>query len=553
MTALDAPLAGKSPADAPTDSYWLRLERTLERASERLNPILVKEARQALKSRQFVVTFSLLLCFGWGWTVLGILLLCLEMGLTGVAYAPSGRFMLIGYYIVLAIPLLIVVPFSAFRSLAAEREDGTFELLSITTLSARQIVLGKLGSSLMQMLVYYSALSPCIAFTYLLRGIDIVTILLVLVYTFLASLMLSALGLLVATATRTMIWQVFLSVILLGILFAGAYMWSMFVIFFIIETPPLDDQYFWIANLACVSFYASFLLLFLEAAGSQLSFASDNRSTRLRWLMLAQQVLLIGWVLYGWRQIDETEFLMVLSGWAAVYWGVTGSMMIGESGQLSPRALRELPQSFLGRTLLTWFNPGSGTGYVFAVSNMFVCAVVALAAGVSDFAQGTADFEELLWFSVMATAYLVAYLGVVRLLLLLIRRVQHAGIALSLLLLIILLLAGAGAPFFLDLAFNEFRDSTYTVWQSTNWVRVLYECLDDNLLQEPLVPVVVLVAAGGILLLNLILAAREVEQVRQETPERVREDEQERRAARRKHDAAATWAEAKGSLDGSTL
>ena len=81
-----------------------------------------------------------------------------------------------GYYAVLSVPLLIVVPYAAFRSLAGEWEDGTFELLSITALSARQIVTGKLASAILQMMVYYSALAPCIAFTYLLRGIDIITV-----------------------------------------------------------------------------------------------------------------------------------------------------------------------------------------------------------------------------------------------------------------------------------------------------------------------------------------------------------------------------------------
>lgn len=533
MTSLEVPVPGDTGAAADSKQaaggWWERAERLLDSASERLNPILVKEARQALKSRQFVITFSLLLCFAWGWTLLGVALLAMEMGLAGVFYAPSGRFMLIGYYIVLAIPLLVVVPFSAFRSLAGEREDGTFELLSITSLSSRQIVAGKLGSAVLQMMVYYSALSPCIAFTYLLRGVDIVTILLVLTYTFLASLLLSVLGLLVATVTRSYQWQVFLSVILLGILFGAAYLWSTFIVFFTVQTPPLDDPIFWIINLACLSFYASFLLLGLEASGSQLSFASDNRSTRLRVMMLVQHVLLIGWVFYGWRQVGETEFLNVAVGWGAMYWGFMGTLMIGESAELSPRAMRGLPQSFLGRCLLTWFNPGSGTGYVFAVSNLLVCVLVALGAGLTDFAQGRSGFDNVLWFSLIVLAYVTAYLGVTRLLVLLLRKVQHAGIAVAMLLHIVLLLAGAGIPFFADLALHEFEESNYTVWQSTNWIMVLYETLDENLLTEPAVPVAVLSGAALIFLVNLILAGREVERVRQETPRRVKEDEQERR------------------------
>ena len=121
-------------------------------------------------------------------------------------------------------PLLIVVPYAAFRSLAGEREDGTFELLSITTLSARQIVLGKLGSAILQMMVYYSALAPCIAFTYLLRGIDIITIALLLAYSFMASLLLSVFGLAMATVTKARHWQVLLSVVfVMALLYAMAY------------------------------------------------------------------------------------------------------------------------------------------------------------------------------------------------------------------------------------------------------------------------------------------------------------------------------------------
>jgi hypothetical protein len=167
MTTVESPFLKESHTAPPAErsAAWDRVETSLERLGEQLNPILVKEARQALKSKQFAVTFTLLLLCGWGWSLLGIAMLS-----PGVYYAPAGPFMLVGYYFVLAVPLLVVVPFAAFRSLASEREDGTYELLSITALSPRLIVTGKLGSALLQMMVYYSALSPCIVFTYVLRG-----------------------------------------------------------------------------------------------------------------------------------------------------------------------------------------------------------------------------------------------------------------------------------------------------------------------------------------------------------------------------------------------
>ncbi len=119
-------------------SLWVdRFDRWTEWAGERTNPILIKEARQALKSHHFITSFMLLLLGAWGWSFIAIL-----AGLPEIAYNGGGRGLLIGYQWLLILPLMLIVPFSAFRSLASEREDGTFELMSITSLKARMIVTG---------------------------------------------------------------------------------------------------------------------------------------------------------------------------------------------------------------------------------------------------------------------------------------------------------------------------------------------------------------------------------------------------------------------------
>ncbi len=71
---------------------------------------------------------------------------------------------------VLGFTLAFVIPFIAFRSLSSEFEGDTLQLVSITTMKPYQIVLGKPGSAVLQMLIYLSVLAPCIMFTYLLRG-----------------------------------------------------------------------------------------------------------------------------------------------------------------------------------------------------------------------------------------------------------------------------------------------------------------------------------------------------------------------------------------------
>jgi len=110
-------------------SSLARMVTWLEAIADRANPILVKETRQSLKSRQFVLTFLVVLIACWiaSFAVVSIA--------PNVYYGAEGGSMLIVYCAILAFPLMLIVPYSAYRSLAAEQEDNTYDLLSITTLS----------------------------------------------------------------------------------------------------------------------------------------------------------------------------------------------------------------------------------------------------------------------------------------------------------------------------------------------------------------------------------------------------------------------------------
>src|SRR3954470_4485272 len=177
------------PMRARAEAVWSAIDRFLVYTGDWLNPILVKETRQALKSSQFTLTFGLVLIAGWIVTLGGV-----AFKGPRIFYAAEGGSLLACYFIVLALPLIVVVHLAAFRSLTAEREDNTYDLLSITSLKPRQIISGKLGSSVAQMAVYFSAITPCLAFTYLLRGVDLPTIAVLITYTFFWSLGLSMMG-----------------------------------------------------------------------------------------------------------------------------------------------------------------------------------------------------------------------------------------------------------------------------------------------------------------------------------------------------------------------
>ncbi len=527
---------GASDAAYPAQgTRWDRLESLLDRLSDRVNPILIKESRQAMKSRQFVITFSLLLVCAWGWSFLGVALLS-----PGIYYAPGGREMLIGYYYVLAFPLLVIVPFGAFRSLASEREDGTYELLSISTLAPGQIVGGKLGSAALQMVVYLSALSPCVAFTYLLRGVDMLLMVIVLVLVFLVSLFLSIVGLMLATLTRARHWHVVMSVAMIVGLVMAFICFSLGTVGIIGEEAiPVDQPMFWTIMAALMTGYLSIFSLVFLAASAQISFASDNRSTRLRIAMLVQYLLLVGWMSGFWFYYGEEGVLFAFIILSALHWYVMGAFMTGESRYLSPRVKRHLPKSFLGRVFLTWFFPGPATGYFFAVASMFSAAVLVVLVSIQPVLASLApstvpsivsnnDVWNLLSLTLVLFCYLVIYLGLGRLVVAVASRWTPTSVVFSFLVNIILVALGALVPLVIQFSLIGVLagGDDYTLLQVSNVFWTFMEVVDSgSIWQWPVVLVVLGPMALGVLGVNFVFSARDIVPARAAVPVRVEQDE----------------------------
>jgi hypothetical protein len=509
-----------------------RFEALLERASERLNPILVKEARQALKSKQFMTTFTLLLAFGWLWSILGLAILG-----PGVDQLSSGPQMFTGFYAILAFPLIVIVPYGAFRSLAAEREDRTFELLSIATLSAQQIVAGKLAAAVLQMTIYLSALLPCLAFTYLLQGIDIFSIVVLVGYVLLGSLAFSLIGILLATINIEKYLQMALSVAFVFAL-GGSFLFAATVAgeLMYFGRLALDQRDFWLSNAAMLTAYVTYFVLLFLAAAAQLNFASSNRSTALRVTMLVQQACLVGWMgaIWMWQEQGAGYVIIAAMTMAGIHWFVMGMFMTGESPVLSPRVKRDLPQSFLGRALLTWFNPGPGTGYMFAVSNVVAVALLALASVIFRPTTGGTVWaanlpERVIYFALLGTCYMVIYLGIGKLLLDLIQRVTPATIVHRFVVHVLLMLAGCGIPMVIELSLFDARFPGYSLLEITNPVWTLATVAGGTIINSDMsVLIVVLsIAATGVLLANLPSVVAEVRNVRIARPIRVVDEDAE--------------------------
>ena len=521
MSADDLPQSDGEP-DTPTHK-WERLDDWLSGASEWLNPILVKEARQSLKSRQFVLTFGLLLLAAWGWTALAITMLQ-SRGLSSNAAAEVFG----GYFLILEVPLLVIVPFAAFRSLAGEREDGTFELVSITALPARQIVLGKLASAALQVMIYFSVIAPCIAFTYMLRGIDLLTIALTLIYTLAISFTLVCTGLLFAASVRSIHWQILASVMMLGVLTMAAFGWPAFVFDEMLRGGmPVDDANFWYGNAMAGSMVLCLITLQIACAVAELSFPSDNRSTKLRILLVVIQIVFTGWMLFFHARFSDRYMLIVMSLLTTAFWMITGAMMTAEHPVLSPRVRRSLPRSFLGRMAFTWYNPGSGSGYVFAVTNALGVFLAILFLWSTDGGRRMRPHE--VHAAALAVSYMAFYLGIGRMALMLLRRTSQFGVVVGFMVQTLVAVLGILLPILLQTIIHWNEQFNYSALQLPNWGLTLIMALDrpGEVFRNPLFPITVHASAMIVFVLNVVMGAREVHQLREETPDRVLEEDRE--------------------------
>ena len=145
----------------------------LDRASDWLSPIVVKEVRQIVRGREFMSSFGSCL-------FAGLLVAFFGAGDALTGEGTSGRWTFMSLMTCLTILGLAVVPLGAFSALRNERMEQTLELITLTALSPRRVVIGKLLAQGVKLATLFAAVAPFIAMSFLLGGVDFVTILIAL-------------------------------------------------------------------------------------------------------------------------------------------------------------------------------------------------------------------------------------------------------------------------------------------------------------------------------------------------------------------------------------
>lgn len=228
--------------------------------SDWLSPMLVKELRQGLRTKVFVIAFVLLQA------VLSVVLL---FSLGGGSDVTSYSFWLFS-----AVLIVGVMPLRGFAVLSDEMDDNTLDLLMVTRLSSLRIAFGKWSALVVQTMLLCITILPYLLMRYFVGGIDVLVELAVIYCLFLLSCVLTAL---------TVAFSVFPSFLTRSALaMVAGYMAAKFTAR-LIEVSTVPETWFQLQSLLVATALAGYACWFLlEFGASRIASTAENHAWRKR-------------------------------------------------------------------------------------------------------------------------------------------------------------------------------------------------------------------------------------------------------------------------------
>jgi hypothetical protein len=371
-----------------------------------LNPIVIKELRQAVRS----------------WAVTGMLLLFLTvLFITSLIFLVTQSFevgenmqlgasMFLAFMVILAGASVFFIPLYVGVRVAAERQENNPDLLYVSTLSPARIIRGKFLCGAYMALLFFSACMPFMAFTNLLRGVDLPTVFFILCYLFLVVCAANQIAIFVACIPASRPFKV---------LFALAGFFASFWVVIPLVTVSfgfmrsgvgtmMASHSFWIGVLATVVISLAVSGLFFVLSVALISPPSANRARPVR-IYLTVIWLLGGLLNFVW--VAQTGNADRIQAWTYPTFALMMFALlvtISNSDQLSLRVQRTIPQSRLKRLFAFIFFNGAAGGLVWVamilVTTFLLAGQIVLAFPKSITASG----KDGQWFAT-TTAYAFAY------------------------------------------------------------------------------------------------------------------------------------------------
>ncbi len=189
-----------------------------------MNPVMARELKERFRRPRAATFFTLwLLAIGLiGYLIYLLARLVAEQGFGFggplLASAFMGRFMFELLLLLLLSGVILVVPGVVSLSIVSERERLTLPLLQVSQLTPRQLIFGKLGSSMAYLVLLLVAVTPVLALPNLFGGVALGDVVAGLGMILATAVMLGCLSIWVSARARTTRGAV-----------AGAYLWTLLI------------------------------------------------------------------------------------------------------------------------------------------------------------------------------------------------------------------------------------------------------------------------------------------------------------------------------------
>ena len=337
----------------------------VDKINDRLNPIVVKELRQAVQGKFLIVVLICFLC---------LQLLIVGLFLTDDAVTESFNAGLNIFRVLLGVlfaTCLLFVPAYTGIRLASERADANVDLLFITTLQPQSIIWGKFFAGIVLTVLLYSACMPFMTFTYLLRGVDLPSVFILLAFDFVVVAVSIQCGILIGCLPANRVFKVILCVgwlVVLNIVFTTL-MAVMFMPGGLLDSgmgSQLDSWEFWRGALGVLIGGLALIGIFALLSIALISPLSANRALPVRIFATAMWLLTgIGAAIWS---IGVNGFIPIMV-WATSHiflYSIGLFIAVSERECLGSRVRRTIPRRWLLRPLAFLFYSGAAGGVVWS-------------------------------------------------------------------------------------------------------------------------------------------------------------------------------------------
>jgi hypothetical protein len=330
-----------------------------------LNPVVIKELRQSVRS--WAVTGMLLLFL----TVLFITTLVFLIGET-IDNNPTrelGGTIFQVFLGILTFASVIFIPLHLGIRVALERLDSNPDLLYISTLTPGRIIRGKFFCGAYMAMLFFSACLPFMAFTNLLRGVDLPSVFFILFCLFLVVCAINMLAIFLACLPLSRPFKVLIALygvmqsvyIVAGLVFASYQMMQSGI------GAMMSSPNFWIRFLSSITIGLLVVGLFYFLSVALISPPSANRAKPLR------LYITIVWALGGalslvWVIHDGDGELMLPWAYCTLFVMIISMLVtISNQDQLSLRVRSTIPRDRMKRMVAFIFFNGAAGGLLWTV------------------------------------------------------------------------------------------------------------------------------------------------------------------------------------------